>query len=109
MNRLREVLHRAGRAPTIDSYHSLPGVDRPEDYEGNAGWDWSRDYLAEVQQALIAVIEERGLGDSGWKSARWEVYDKVGLDPKFWWQSLLTLLSLHLYSVCRVHRRSAYL
>jgi hypothetical protein len=28
-------------------------------------------------RALIDVIKEHGLGEGGWKSIRWEVYDKV--------------------------------
>jgi hypothetical protein len=33
--------------------------------------------MTELFAALTAVITEHGLGDAGWKSARWEVCDTV--------------------------------
>lgn len=77
---LRGVLKRAGRIPENCYEENTPGVDRDEDYEENVSWDWTQEYQDEVYQALTAVIKEHGLGDAGWKSARWEVYDKVGPD-----------------------------
>ncbi|KZT40630.1 hypothetical protein SISSUDRAFT_1043959 [Sistotremastrum suecicum HHB10207 ss-3] len=35
---------------------------------------WKQDYLTPLFEALIGVIEEHGI--EGWKSVRWEVYDK---------------------------------
>lgn len=77
IDRLRNVLHLAGRVPEIDHGNPVPGVDRHDDHELNVSWDWTGDYLDEVYRALISVITEHALGDSGWRSARWEVYDKV--------------------------------
>lgn len=44
----------------------------PSDY----GWYWSPEYLAKLYQALMAIIEEHGLGPDGWEAARWLVYDQ---------------------------------
>ncbi|KAF6752822.1 hypothetical protein DFP72DRAFT_1046977 [Ephemerocybe angulata] len=44
----------------------------PSDY----GWYWSPAYLTKLYQALMAIIEEHGLGPDGWEAARWLVYDQ---------------------------------
>lgn len=79
VDQLREVLGRAGRVPETDNGESVPGVDRDEDWEMDVSWSWTKEYEEEVYKALIEVIKELGLGDAGWKSVRWEVYDKVRL------------------------------
>lgn len=39
---------------------------------------WSHDYITRIYQALIDIINAHGVGDDGWRAARWIVYDKVG-------------------------------
>ncbi|KII86492.1 hypothetical protein PLICRDRAFT_178023 [Plicaturopsis crispa FD-325 SS-3] len=38
---------------------------------------WDGLYLEELFRALVDVIGEHGVEDAGWRSARWEVYDKL--------------------------------
>ena len=45
----------------------------------NGMFDWNRDYCNEVFHVLIEVVKEHGVGDEGWRSARWEVYDTVSI------------------------------
>jgi len=44
--------------------------------QGDIHWNWASSYVKEVKDALIAVIREHGAGQDGWKTVRWEVYDK---------------------------------
>ncbi|KAJ7651833.1 hypothetical protein B0H17DRAFT_1215177 [Mycena rosella] len=64
--RLREVLSRAALEQSQWEY----------DYQGDVTTYWEDRYLTEVFSALSAVIQEHGHGEEGWKSARWEVYDR---------------------------------
>ncbi|KAJ7448603.1 hypothetical protein B0H11DRAFT_2332968 [Mycena galericulata] len=75
-------------APDSFSYIQLRGVlsraasdqdhlDSYEDHcEGETTWSWKKSYMEELFKALIAVIYEHGIEGVGWKSARWEVYDR---------------------------------
>ncbi|KAI0655400.1 hypothetical protein C8Q70DRAFT_1019504 [Cubamyces menziesii] len=76
---LRTVLDEAPRMPKNHrwgedvegmetTHHSWPD----EDYT----YEWNSAYLDRVFAALIEVIGVHGVGDEGWRSARWEVYDK---------------------------------
>lgn len=85
---LRSVLDEAPMSPfvSIRKGHgrSKGGCDRylHEDYDGfteRSSYSWAEGYRDLVFQALIDVIKEHGLGDDGWKSVRWEVFDKVRL------------------------------
>jgi hypothetical protein len=68
--KLRNVL---ARAPS-----SSDELDSHEDhFEGETTYFWKEEYMAELFNALIAVIHEHGIEGVGWKSARWEVYDTV--------------------------------
>lgn len=53
---------------TTVTYHCL---EEEEEYF------WARQYFRRVYKALIHIIEEHGVGDEGWGSARWMVYDQV--------------------------------
>ncbi|KAJ6546695.1 hypothetical protein DFH09DRAFT_926905, partial [Mycena vulgaris] len=64
---LREVLGRGALETSQWTYI----------YQGDETKYWEDRYLDELFAALMAVIEKHGLGEQGWKSARWEVYDKV--------------------------------
>lgn len=82
VDRLREILAEAPRLP-VDlglGAHSngftVTETGWPEyDYE----YEWAPTYLDRLFGALIEVIEAHGTGDGGWRSVRWEVYDKVRL------------------------------
>ncbi|KAF7972831.1 hypothetical protein HWV62_16930 [Athelia sp. TMB] len=80
IDQLRDVLKRAPRIPD-DGIGNVPTGMRTEvenfPHQGAVRWYWASTYLDEVNKALIAVINEHGVGDGGWKTARWEVYDKV--------------------------------
>lgn len=40
---------------------------------------WSRAYITKIFEALIDIIRAHGVGDDGWRAARWLVYDKVSI------------------------------
>ncbi|KAF7985782.1 hypothetical protein HWV62_405 [Athelia sp. TMB] len=81
VDQLRDVLQRAPRKPESGddvppgmlSYHSWPDPETQ--------WMWAPEYLDEVNEALISLINEHGIGKAGWNTARWEVYDKVSPLP----------------------------
>ena len=78
---LRALLAQAASPPEEDDYGvQVEGLEYkyiafPEETEW---YEWSVDYLERVYSALVAVIKEHGQGDEGWRTIRWEVYDKVG-------------------------------
>ncbi|KAF7985780.1 hypothetical protein HWV62_401 [Athelia sp. TMB] len=77
MDQLRDTLKRAPR-PTESSDDDTPtGMRSEEDNYGDVSWYWAPIYLDEVNKALITVINEHGVGEVGWSTARWEVRDKV--------------------------------
>lgn len=53
--------------------------------KGNSTFSWTVPYLKEVLVSLINVIKEYGVDDAGWKSIRWEVYDKVATNNTCSW------------------------
>ncbi|GJE94929.1 hypothetical protein PsYK624_111050 [Phanerochaete sordida] len=68
--KLRAVL---ARAPAMGS----DGEDMKSHFDGFTGdvtYFWSDDFTEELFEALITVIEKRGI--EGWEHVRWEVYDK---------------------------------
>ena len=72
VDQLRVVLFHAPRndedhSPTPEGIKAT--LDPVNDYA------WTDEYLTELFEALISVIEEHGA--SGWRYVRWEVYDKV--------------------------------
>lgn len=77
VDQLREVLSRAPRPNTDD-----PGIEEHFDgFTGDTWWTWQVSYYDELFRALNDVIDVHGVGDDGWKSVRWEVYDKVRVFP----------------------------
>lgn len=81
VDNLRNVL---ADAPTMNMYveacerrEKIEGMESHADWEGNTSCQWSANYTDRLFEALLAVIEAHGLDDDGWKSARWEVYDRV--------------------------------
>jgi hypothetical protein len=79
IEKLREILAGAPRILEGGSVEETPGM--VEVHEGwpddGISYEWDDDYFDEVLQALIEVVEQHGVGDEGWASARWEVYDTV--------------------------------
>ncbi|PIL35026.1 hypothetical protein GSI_02813 [Ganoderma sinense ZZ0214-1] len=39
-------------------------------------YEWSAEYLERLFAAILEVVEENGLGETGWATVRWEIYDK---------------------------------
>lgn len=81
VDRLRGVLAEAPSLPLrlecgeeVDGMRMTHTNYPEEDYQ----YEWAPHYLDRLFAALIAVIEAHGIGDAGWRSVRWEVYDKVG-------------------------------
>jgi hypothetical protein len=80
---LRLVLSDAPISPAASTIDHPEG-GRPTRYlheardgpRGEPRFSWATEYRESVFAALIDVINEHGLGDDGWKSVRWEVYDK---------------------------------
>jgi hypothetical protein len=82
VDNLREILARAPRIPEDgNGYDEIDGMVRYETFhpEWDVWYDWDVTYYDEVFQALIEVVKEHGVGDEGWASARWEVYDTVSV------------------------------
>ncbi|EIM81002.1 uncharacterized protein STEHIDRAFT_125305 [Stereum hirsutum FP-91666 SS1] len=79
LERLRSVL---AEAPSRDSPKGKDGypeglrLNETDYIDGETFWEWTESYRDRVFGALIALIEERGVGENGWESVRWEVYDK---------------------------------
>lgn len=68
---LRRVLEHA---PTsLDD----PLMEVSYDKLGTSIYSWGDKYMNQLFQALIRVIKDHGVGMAGWRSIRWEVYDKV--------------------------------
>ncbi|KAJ7267953.1 hypothetical protein C8J57DRAFT_1469324 [Mycena rebaudengoi] len=95
---LRDVLSRAASLNDATTREQLEVYDS---YDGYSFHFWNEAYMTELFTALAAVITEHGLGDAGWKSARWEVYD-TGLeysagswndDAKDWLMGRMQLIS----------------
>ncbi|KAJ7840153.1 hypothetical protein B0H13DRAFT_1732197 [Mycena leptocephala] len=79
--KLRSVLAQApSTRDELDSY---------EDHVEETTYFWKEEYMAELFNALIAVIHEHGIEGVGWKSARWEVYDTHTrcIQPLSFWHS----------------------
>jgi len=84
---LRLVLDEAPMSPIVyignhpNGHGPKHGPERylHEVYDGCSGestYSWAKEYRVLLFRALINVIREHGLGEDGWKSVRWEVYDK---------------------------------
>lgn len=65
-------------------YKPEDGGECPRDMEliedgasGDSWYKWSDAYTDRLFVALAEVIRAHGVGENGWESARWEVYDKV--------------------------------
>ncbi|KAH9891867.1 hypothetical protein C8Q73DRAFT_650476 [Cubamyces lactineus] len=76
---LRAILDEAPRMPKDHGWgEDVEGMEMThhawpdEDYT----YEWNSSYLDRLFTALIEVIRMHGVGDDGWRSARWEVYDK---------------------------------
>jgi len=78
VDKLRMTLAQAPRIPKDgNGMDEIVGMVRYETWhpEWDIWYDWDKNYYNEVFQALIGVVEQHGVGDEGWASARWEVYD----------------------------------
>lgn len=73
---LRSVL---ARAPDCANMYkdNFTGIDMTDHWNGAITYSWSNSYLDDLFNACIGVIREHGVGDSGWRTIRWEVYDMV--------------------------------
>ncbi|KAI0694703.1 hypothetical protein C8Q76DRAFT_634279 [Earliella scabrosa] len=79
---LREVLTTAPAIPKGEAYDEIiHELVRYEDFAGDVSYRWSDAYVGRICSALFGVIQEHGTGDEGWRTARWEVYDKVRFFP----------------------------
>ncbi|KAJ7579283.1 hypothetical protein C8J56DRAFT_341280 [Mycena floridula] len=72
---LRAILEEAPDTDKTmgDSQHLEVEILYPQD---ETAYSWKKEYLDKLYDALFDVIQEHGLGDEGWRSLRWEVYDK---------------------------------
>ncbi|KAI9065972.1 hypothetical protein FKP32DRAFT_1674248 [Trametes sanguinea] len=90
MDRLRAILANAPCMP-MDVAHAIDVYGMQKTYiasEDLYTYEWDSPYLDRVFSALIEVLVKLGVGDEGWSSARWEVYDTytrcfgtLGYDP----------------------------
>ena len=80
VDKLRAVLAACARLPKeIDFGIEVEGLvycscfapDQIEWYE------WSAEYFERLFAAILEVVDEHGLGEAGWATVRWEIYDKV--------------------------------
>lgn len=77
---LRAVLGDAPKYPPMDQWEKeFDDLDMSHgsspDYMPK--YEWSSDYVGRLFEALHEVVEAHGMGDAGWRTARWEVYEKV--------------------------------
>lgn len=80
MDALRDVLASAARYRKDDTDAErvglqYAGVDDPVKHAWS--YDWDEEYRLDLFEALREVIDDHGMGELGWESARWEVYDTV--------------------------------
>ncbi|TFK84281.1 hypothetical protein K466DRAFT_665252 [Polyporus arcularius HHB13444] len=98
---LRSILRCAPSVPAEQSEWGKPVqglVFHRSGPEDRGCYQWGREYLDRVFGALSRLIQEAGIGDRGWRSARWEVYYKYAA-------SLRT--GLKCVVVCDAHRHLA--
>lgn len=68
-------------APNTEHNTNTKNIDYQDNFQGKTIISsWTVSYLKEVSVALINVIKEHGVDDAGWKSVRWEIYDKVSVN-----------------------------
>jgi hypothetical protein len=82
IDELRAVLERAPRVPEGEGFGGdVPGmvVDDGCWPDWDISYEWDGKYFDEVFRALIEVVKQHGVGNEGWASARWEVYDTVSI------------------------------
>ena len=79
--RLRHVLEHAPLAPAPGTAlwgTPFPGLEFIRtDPEECSYYEWDEEYLERVFSAACEVVEVLGTGRDGWRTVRWEVYDKV--------------------------------
>ncbi|KAM5536914.1 hypothetical protein V8D89_009461 [Ganoderma adspersum] len=80
VNKLRAVLAASLRLQTGDNFGVVDveglvfcSCYAPYEIEW---YEWSAEYLEQLFAAILEVVEEHGLGETGWATVRWEVYDK---------------------------------
>ncbi|TFK84289.1 hypothetical protein K466DRAFT_496871 [Polyporus arcularius HHB13444] len=75
---LRAVLADAPRIADVEWGKEVPGLAFSTTWhpEYDEWYSWTSEILQPIFEALIGVIEAHGVGDDGWASARWEVYDR---------------------------------
>ncbi|TBU37333.1 hypothetical protein BD309DRAFT_876654 [Dichomitus squalens] len=90
---LRSVLAAAPIAPRFGSQAwgtPVAGLDFCE-ADGHPRYEWCASYLQRIFKALCTVISKHGIGNEGWRSIRWEVYETVFLtSPSVYHASCLT-------------------
>jgi hypothetical protein len=101
VDKFRAILFRAPRIPEDgNGEDDIDGMVRHETFhpEWDVWYDWDGPYYDEMFLALIEVIKEHGVGDEGWASARWEVYDKASV-PLTLARRLLISNGIHMCSM----------
>ena len=82
VDKLRVILAAAPRVPAYGNEEDeIDGMVRCETWhpEWDVSYEWSKDYYNKVYQVLIDIVKQHGVGDQGWGSVRWEVYDTVSI------------------------------
>lgn len=78
---LREVLAAAPKLPERSDQLGGPleGLELKESGwpEENMWYEWGSGYLRRLFAALDALTRAHGMGNQGWATARWEVYETV--------------------------------
>lgn len=77
---LRAVLEEAPAYPPAErlgeEFDNLDmSGDTWPDFEPH--YEWSLDYVGRIFRALRDIIDAHGMGDQGWATARWEIYEVV--------------------------------
>jgi hypothetical protein len=72
------VLEKAPVGEGLDRVN-LTNLHLYEDEKCQFHFRWTNAFVNEVSQALVDLILAHGLGDYGWKAARWMVYDAVSV------------------------------
>ncbi len=100
---LRAVLADAPRIADVEWGKEVPGLAFSTTWhpEYDEWYSWTSEILQPIFEALIGVIEAHGVGDDGWASARWEVYDRVRPLCDSCASHILTALFRSMRSACR--------
>ena len=80
VDKLRAVLAASAHLPKeMDFGIEVEGLAYRSCFSPNEieWYEWSAEYLERLFAAILEVVDEHVLGEAGWATVRWEIYDRV--------------------------------